>query len=52
MANDAFIAAREPKEVFWVGGATHVSSYDKDEHVTPAVSKLNHLFGAHLRSEL
>jgi fermentation-respiration switch protein FrsA (DUF1100 family) len=48
MASDAFVAAREPKEVFWVEGATHVSLYDKEEHVTPAVSKLNAFFAERL----
>ncbi|MCJ0761610.1 alpha/beta hydrolase [Variovorax terrae] len=52
MASEAFIAAREPKEVFWIEGATHVSLYDKDEHVSAAVSKLRPFFAANLSSGL
>jgi fermentation-respiration switch protein FrsA (DUF1100 family) len=49
MAVDAFVRALEPKQWFWVEGASHVSLYDKDEHVTPAVAKLNEFFGAALK---
>lgn len=52
MASEAFIAAREPKEVFWVEGATHVSLYDKDEHVTSAIAKLDPFFKAGLTSAI
>ncbi|WP_430389907.1 alpha/beta hydrolase [Dyella sp. 20L07] len=48
MTTNAFIAAREPKEVFWVEGATHVSLYDHDEHVSAAVAKLQIYFNDHL----
>jgi hypothetical protein len=40
MTTDAFANAQEPRDLFWVKGATHVALYDKDEYVTPAVSKL------------
>lgn len=49
MAREAFVAAREPKEVFWVEGAVHNDLYDKEEYVTPAVSKLADFFRANLR---
>ncbi|MDB5530520.1 MAG: alpha/beta fold family hydrolase [Devosia sp.] len=48
MASEAYIAAREPKEVCWVEGASHVSLYDKDEHVTPAIARLDPFFRANL----
>jgi fermentation-respiration switch protein FrsA (DUF1100 family) len=35
-------------ELFLVEGASHVDLYDKDEAVTPAVSKLTEFFGQHL----
>jgi fermentation-respiration switch protein FrsA (DUF1100 family) len=44
MTTDALANAHEPKEQFWVKGATHVALYDKDECVTPAVSKLGEFF--------
>lgn len=50
MTSEAFIAAREPKEVFWIEDASHVDLYDKDEFVTPAISKLTEYFSANLRS--
>jgi len=40
MTADAFANAQEPKELCWIKGATHVALYDRDEYVTPAVSKL------------
>jgi uncharacterized protein len=48
MTTDAFANAQEPKELFWVSGATHVTLYDKDEYVTPAVSKLGDFFRTNL----
>jgi uncharacterized protein len=44
MTTEAFASAEEPKELFWVSGATHVALYDKDEYVSPAVSKLADFF--------
>lgn len=40
LTSEAYMAAREPKEVFWINGASHVDLYDNDEFVTPAVTKL------------
>ena len=48
MSSEAFWHAREPNELFWIDGATHVALYDKDEYVTPAIAKLASFFGAHL----
>jgi len=44
MTIDAFMNAQEPKEVFWIEGATHVGLYDKEEYVTPATKKLGTFF--------
>ncbi|MFJ8657082.1 alpha/beta hydrolase [Streptomyces rochei] len=35
-------------ELFLVEGATHVDLYDRDQYVTPAVTKLVEFFGKHL----
>jgi fermentation-respiration switch protein FrsA (DUF1100 family) len=48
MTTEAFANALEPKELFWVNGASHVALYDKDEYVAPAVSKLADFFRANL----
>ncbi|UXU85670.1 alpha/beta hydrolase [Burkholderia sp. S-53] len=48
MSTDAFATAQEPKELFWVEGATHVALYDKVPYVDAAVSKLGDFFGAKL----
>ncbi|TFB02679.1 Uncharacterized protein CCMA1212_005323 [Trichoderma ghanense] len=48
MAEDAYRRAKEPKELFWVEGATHVGLYDKPEYVTPAVARLIAYFQQHL----
>ena len=48
MTTDAFAQAKEPKELFRVDGATHVALYDKDEYVTPAVSRLEDFFRTNL----
>jgi hypothetical protein len=44
MTTEAYWNAREPKEIFWIDGATHVALYDKDEYVTPAIAKLTEFF--------
>ena len=48
MTTEAFWNAQEPKELFWIDGATHVALYDKDEYVTPAIAKLTEFFRTHL----
>ena len=40
MSVEAFQKAVGPKEVHWIDGATHVSLYDKEQHVGPAIEKL------------
>ncbi|PWR08673.1 hypothetical protein DKT68_14865 [Micromonospora acroterricola] len=52
MTTHAIENAREPKEQYWINGASHVALYDKDEYVTPAVAKLADFFGAHLDDKI
>ncbi|MFG2658522.1 alpha/beta hydrolase [Streptomyces sp. NPDC048425] len=47
-SREAIEKARDNEELFVVEGATHISLYDKDEHVTPAVAKLTDFFGKNL----
>lgn len=51
-SRDAIEKAAEPKELFVIDGGTHVSLYDRDEHVTPAVAKVTAFLTAHLRHAL
>jgi uncharacterized protein len=44
-SEEAVALAQEPKELLLIEGATHMSMYDQDEHVTPAVDKLDEFFG-------
>lgn len=44
MAVEAYQRAQTPKELHWIDGATHVDLYDKNEYVTPAVTKLADFF--------
>jgi len=44
MAEEAFPRAGEPKELFWIEGASHVDLYDKAQYVTPAVVKLSDFY--------
>lgn len=48
MSTDAFSNALEPKQLFWIEGATHVALYDKEAYVDPAVAKLAEFFLATL----
>ena len=48
MSSEAFWHAREPKQLFWIDGATHVALYDKEEYVTSAIAKLTSFFHTHL----
>lgn len=48
MTSEAYMAAREPKEVFWVEGASHVDLYDKDDFVMAVVTKLSSFFTSNL----
>ncbi|SFB03708.1 hypothetical protein SAMN05216312_103115 [Cohnella sp. OV330] len=48
MTTEAIANAREPKELSWIDGATHVDLYDKDEYVLPAITKLSAFFRTNL----
>ena len=48
MSVEAFQAARGPKELHWIDGASHVDLYDKDDYVTPAVERLAGFFTSKL----
>jgi fermentation-respiration switch protein FrsA (DUF1100 family) len=48
MTSEAFWNAQEPKEIFWIDGATHVALYDQEEFVAPAIAKITEFFSAHL----
>ncbi|NMO56844.1 alpha/beta hydrolase [Actinoplanes sp. TBRC 11911] len=52
MSNEAFNGAREPKELLWVDGASHVDLYDKPEYVDPAVERLAGFFTAELTPDV
>ncbi len=45
---EAIEKAQEPKELFWIDGATHVDLYDKEECLPTVVAKMAGFFGAHL----
>jgi|SRR5215208_1552535 len=42
--------AKEPKELFLIEGGTHVSMYDRDKYVSPAVEKMSSFFKNYLQS--
>jgi fermentation-respiration switch protein FrsA (DUF1100 family) len=46
MTTEAIANAQQPKELYWIDGASHVDLYDKDEYVTPAVDKMVEFFRA------
>ncbi len=47
-SREAIGRAREPKELFWVEGATHIDLYDRDAYVPAAVAKLTGFFKENL----
>ncbi|MFI5618010.1 alpha/beta hydrolase [Streptomyces sp. NPDC051567] len=47
-SREAIEKAEEPKELFWIEGATHIDLYDKDPYVPAAVAKLTGFFEEHL----
>ena len=44
LSQNAYDNAKEPKELFWVDGATHISLYHQEEYVNQAVEKLDAFF--------
>lgn len=48
VGEEAIKLAHEPKELFWIEGATHVDLYDKPQYVTPVAAKLTDFFRSNL----
>jgi fermentation-respiration switch protein FrsA (DUF1100 family) len=48
MAVETFQNAQGPKQLHWIHGASHVDLYDKDEFVSPAITKLTEFFRTQL----
>ena len=48
MSVNAYQRAREPKELYWIEGASHIDLYDKDEYVEPAIARLGGFYAASL----
>ncbi|MCW2876816.1 MAG: hypothetical protein JWQ95_916, partial [Sphaerisporangium sp.] len=44
LSREAIEKAHEPKELFWIDGATHVDLYDKEEYLPTPVAKLADFF--------
>jgi fermentation-respiration switch protein FrsA (DUF1100 family) len=44
VSREAIDQALEPKELFWVDGATHVDLYDKEEYLPAVIAKLTDFF--------
>ncbi|NEA32921.1 alpha/beta hydrolase [Streptomyces sp. SID13031] len=51
MATEAFAQASDPKQLFWIDGASHVALYDEDKYVSPAITKLTEFFHQHLTAD-
>ncbi|MFD5570313.1 alpha/beta hydrolase family protein [Streptomyces cadmiisoli] len=49
-SREAIEHANEPKELFWIDGASHIDLYDKEEYVPTVVAKLSSFFGEHLNA--
>jgi fermentation-respiration switch protein FrsA (DUF1100 family) len=50
MTTEAIANAHEPKELFWVNGASHVDLYDKDQYVASAVAQLADYYRNNLKT--
>jgi fermentation-respiration switch protein FrsA (DUF1100 family) len=48
LTREAIERARQPKELRWIDGATHVDLYDKEEYLPTVVAKLADFFGSNL----
>jgi len=44
LSQNAYESAEEPKELFWIDGATHISMYHNEEHINQAVEKMDGFF--------
>jgi fermentation-respiration switch protein FrsA (DUF1100 family) len=47
-SREAVARASEPKELFWIDGATHVDLYDREEYLPTVIAKLTDFFHAGL----
>jgi uncharacterized protein len=47
----SFENAKEPREVFWVEGASHADLYDKEKFVPTVVAKLGDFFNTHFHAK-
>jgi hypothetical protein len=48
LSREAIEKAAEPKELFWIDGATHVDLYDREEYLPTVIAKLDDFFTAGL----
>lgn len=48
-SQNAYQAAKEPKELYLIEGASHIDLYYKPEYVPAAVAKLADFFSTHLK---
>jgi len=46
-SREAIEKAREPKELFWINGASHDDLYDGEKYVPIAIAKLTEFFREH-----
>lgn len=44
LSQNAYDNAKEPKELYWIEGATHVSLYHTEEQINQAAEKLDEFF--------
>ena len=49
LSQNAYDNANDPKELFWVDGATHMSMYYNEEHINQASEKLDEFFKEKLK---
>ncbi|MHA1467831.1 MAG: alpha/beta hydrolase, partial [Promethearchaeota archaeon] len=49
LSQNAYDNANEPKELFWVDGATHISMYYNEKHINQASEKLDEFFKENLK---
>ncbi len=47
-SREAIERAADPRELYWINGATHVDLYDKEQYLPTVIAKLTGFFGAHL----
>ena len=44
LSQNAYDHAKEPKELFWIEGASHIDLYHKEEYISQATKKLDEFF--------